>query len=74
MLEEHLGAHENPKDWDLEGLHQQLKHFFNFEPEPVALRLAELRLDEIADAIWVKLIEQYDAKEEKVTAEVSPSE
>jgi len=70
LVEEYLGAHDNPKDWDLEGLHQQLKHFFNFEPESVALRLADLRLDEIADAIWDKLIEHYDAKEEKVTADL----
>ena len=70
LVEEHLGAHDNPKDWDLEGLHQQLKHFFNFDPESVALRLADLRLDEIADAIWGKLIEHYDAKEEKVTADL----
>ena len=70
LVEEHLGAHENPKDWDLEGLHQQLLHFYNFEPDQADFRLADLRLDEIGDAIWSKLIERYDAKEEKVTADL----
>ena len=70
LVEEHLGAHENPKDWDLEGLQKQLLHFYNFEPEQAELRLADLRLDEIGDALWSKLLERYDAKEEKVTPEL----
>jgi preprotein translocase subunit SecA len=70
LIQEHLGAHENPADWDLEGLHQQLKHFFNFDPEQASLRIGESRLDEVGDAIWAKLIERYEEKENKVTPEL----
>jgi preprotein translocase subunit SecA len=70
LIEEHLGVHENPADWDLEGLHQQLLHFYNFDPEQVSLRVAELRLDEIAETLWSKLLERYEEKEAKVTPEL----
>ena len=66
-----VGQQDNPADWNHESLHQQLRHFYGFDPDAeTAPRLAELGRERIADALWPLLEARYQAKEEKVGPEL----
>jgi preprotein translocase subunit SecA len=68
-IEESLGQHAEPKDWELETFRQQLLRFYNFDPEAEGIRLEELALEAVAPTLWEKLVERYEAKERKVGAD-----
>jgi len=70
LVEDYMGVHPDPGDWDLEGFHQQMQHFFGVTPEQVGVRVAELSLDAIAGALWEKLEQRYQEKEDKVGPEL----
>ncbi len=70
LVDEHLGAHKDPGDWDVESFRQQLHHFYAFDPESVELHVGTMSLDEIGDAIWEHLERRYGEKETKVGAEL----
>ena len=70
LVDEHLAVHKDRGDWDLAGFLVQLRHFYGFDPEAYELDLNELGLDQISPAIWERLLARYDAKEEKVGADL----
>jgi len=70
LVDEHLAVHKDPGDWDLEGLRNQLRHYYGFDSESEGLDLADRGLDEIGDAVWERLDQRYSAKEETVGAEL----
>jgi preprotein translocase subunit SecA len=70
LVEDLLGVHKDPADWDLDSFRQQLLHTFGFNPEAEGLRLTELELEQVADACWEKLDHRYEAKEDKVGPEL----
>ena len=50
---------------------QQLRHFYGFDPAVGGREhRAELGLDEIGDRLWERLLGRYEAKEDKVGAEM----
>ena len=69
QIAEHLGSQSGPEDWDLENFRQQLRHFFGMELSATDDELRRIKLDEIADNLWARLVERYDAKEAKIGAE-----
>ncbi len=69
QIAEHLGSQSGPEDWDLENFRQQLRHFFGMELSATDDELRRIKLDEIADKLWARLVERYDAKEAKIGAE-----
>jgi preprotein translocase subunit SecA len=70
LVEDYLGVHDDPKDWDLDGFRQQLKHFFGFDPDAHEVDLAALDLDRVADVVWEVAERRYDEKEERIGAEL----
>jgi preprotein translocase subunit SecA len=70
LVEDHLKAHKDPADWDLETFQQQLLHSYGFNADQAGLRLPELGLEQVADACWEKLEQRYVAKEQKVGPEL----
>jgi preprotein translocase subunit SecA len=70
LIEDYLGQHKSSLEWDVPGLHQQLLHFFGFDPEAAELEIQEIDLAEMADALWAPLLAKYEAKEQKVGAEL----
>ena len=69
QVAEFLGAQSGPEAWDLENFRLQLKHFFGMELSATDDELRAIRLDEIAEQLWKPLVERYDAKEVKISAE-----
>ena len=70
LVDDSLGAHQDPADWEVETFRQQLRHFYAFEPEQEGLEIAEMKLDDIPEKIWGLLEQRYEAKEQKVGAEL----
>jgi len=70
LIDEHLGVHKDPGDWDLESFRKQLHHFYGFDPASVDLDLGSKSLDEIGDAVWPHLEQLYADKETKVGADL----
>jgi preprotein translocase subunit SecA len=70
LVQEYLGVHDDPNDWDLDGFRQQLKHFFGLDPEAHEVDLAALDLDRVADVVWEVAERRYDEKEERIGAEL----
>ncbi len=69
LIHEHIGQ-KDPDDWDHAGLRQQVMHFFGFDPEQEGIEVESMGLDDMEPAIWARVEERYDAKEEKVGAEL----
>jgi len=59
---------EDPSEWNLDGLRQQLIHYFGTDPEKEGIRIEALGRGEMGDRIWDALQRKYEAKEEKVGA------
>jgi preprotein translocase subunit SecA len=70
LIEDYLGAHKDPGDWEIEPLMQQLRHFYGFEEEDAGSRISRMKLEEIGDWLWEKLDERYRQKEDKVGADL----
>jgi len=66
LVEEYLGAHKDPGDWQVEPFREQVRHFFGFDPEAEGVRVAELDLDRVADAVWEVAERRYTEKEQRV--------
>jgi preprotein translocase subunit SecA len=66
LIEDHLGQHKESSDWDLEGLRQQIRHFYGFDLVAERLELKGLALEEISSALKEKIEHVYDVKQEKV--------
>ncbi len=70
LVEDHLAVHKDPGDWDVEGFHKAVLHQYGTDPESEGIRVAELGLDQVADAAWERLRGRYQAKEDKVGPEM----
>jgi preprotein translocase subunit SecA len=70
LVDDYLAVHKSPADWDVQGFRQQLLHFFGTDPETNDLKITEMNLDEVANALWPNLGSHYDEKEQKVGAEL----
>jgi len=66
LVEDHMGSHHDPGDWDLEGFSKQILHFYGTTPEGMGFHMSEMSLDTMAPELWVKLESRYAAKEAKV--------
>jgi preprotein translocase subunit SecA len=66
LIDESVGGREDPKDWDVESLGQQLKHFYGLAVEQEGIRLEELSPDRMRELVWERLEARYAAKESKV--------
>jgi len=65
-IEESLGVHKDPADWDLPGFHKAILDQFGTDPEREGIRVGEMDLDQVGETVWEKLEARYRAKEEKV--------
>ncbi|MBZ5638655.1 MAG: preprotein translocase subunit SecA [Acidobacteriia bacterium] len=70
LVDDYLGVHKSPVEWEIEPFRQQVLHFFGTEPEREGIALPKLQLDQVADAVWEKLEARYAAKEAKVGSEL----
>jgi preprotein translocase subunit SecA len=70
LIEEHLGAFKEPADWQIEPFRQQLRHFYGFDPEAAGLKIEEIGLAEMGERLWERLQQTYDAKEQRVGADL----
>ncbi len=70
LVEDYLGVHKDPGDWEIEPFLQQLRHFYGFEAEDAAAVISKMKLEEVGDWLWKKLEERYRQKEEKVGADL----
>ena len=69
ILDQYLGLQVSPHEWDLHGFKVQLLYQFGFDPDAEGIKLSALNRDEIRDAIWQKLAQEYTEKEAVVGAE-----
>jgi preprotein translocase subunit SecA len=70
LVQDYLGEHKDPGDWEIEPFREQVRHFFGFDPEREDSRLADMELDSIAEAVREDALARYAAKEAKVGAEL----
>jgi preprotein translocase subunit SecA len=70
LVHEHLAAHADPKDQDVETFAQQLRHFFAFDAEAEGLRLREMGLEQLRTRAWELIDRRYAAKQERVGGEL----
>jgi len=70
LIEDYVAVHKSPQDWDVQGLRQQMLHFFGTDPETEEAKIADMQLSQMADTLWARLLERYEAKEHKVGAEL----
>jgi preprotein translocase subunit SecA len=70
LVDEHLRSREEVQKWDVDGLRQQLRHFFGYDPQQDGIQFPELGLERVADEVWGRLERRYSAKEERVGSEL----
>ncbi len=70
LVDEHLGSHKDSREWEVEGLHQQLRHYFGMDPETLGFAVEEQPLDGMADRIRERCLARYDEKEAKIGPEI----
>ncbi|HEX5759647.1 MAG TPA: preprotein translocase subunit SecA [Thermoanaerobaculia bacterium] len=70
LLEAHCSAKLDPQDWDLTGLRTELLAYFNLNVLDAGIRLEELGIDEMREALWAELERRYAAKEARHPEEV----
>jgi len=70
LVEDHLGNRKDRSEWDLEGFRKQLLHFFGYDAAADGLSLDVTSVPELAPRLWERLEARYQAKEEKVSAEM----
>ena len=66
---DYLEAHQDPADREIDSFVTQVRHFFGFNLAEEGVGL-DGNLDEVADAIWAKAEERYEAKEARVGPEL----
>jgi preprotein translocase subunit SecA len=70
LADEQLAAFSDPGDWQVDSFRQQFHDIFGVEAEYDGFHVREAALDEIETVLWDRLSAHYQAKEEKVGAEV----
>ncbi len=73
VLEIHCAEKLDPQDWDLPGLRTELLAYFNLNASEAGLRLEDMGIDEMRDALWGELERRYAAKESRHPAEIMRS-
>ena len=68
MLDKYCGKEAHPEDWDLKGLKNQVFTQFGVDIEAEGIDGTKLNRQELGDAIFEKLKERYDAKEQLIGA------
>jgi preprotein translocase subunit SecA len=66
MLDKYCGRDAHPEDWDLKGLKNQVFTQFGVDIEAEGIDGTKLNRQELGDAIFDKLKERYDAKEQLI--------
>ena len=70
LVDEYLGQHEDPSEWQIEPFEQQMLHQYGVHLEQEVPTLREVPLDQVPQQIFEMLDTRYAAKEDKVGAEV----
>jgi preprotein translocase subunit SecA len=70
LEEDHLTGRRDAAEPDLDGFRTQVRHFYGCDPESEDIDLARAPLDGLGDRIWERLARRYEAKEQKVGAEL----
>ena len=68
-LDKYAGRDVHPQDWDIKGLKNEIFTKFGFDIEKEGVDAERLNRQEIGDAIFDKLKERYDAKEQLIGPE-----
>ncbi len=68
LLETHAGEKLDPMDWDLPGLRTQFLSYFNINAGD--LRLEELGIDELREALWNAVQQRYSEREARFDSEI----
>src|SRR5947209_424129 len=68
MLEAHCSDKIDPSEWDLTGLRTEMLAYFNINAG--GMKLDELGIDELRDALWNAIEERYKEKEARHSEEV----
>jgi len=68
MLEAHCSEKIDPSEWDLTGLRTEMLAYFNINAG--GMKLDELGIDELREALWNAIEERYKEKESRHSEEV----
>ncbi|MBW8874207.1 MAG: preprotein translocase subunit SecA [Acidobacteria bacterium] len=68
MLETHCSEKVDPSEWDLTGLRTEMLAYFNINAG--GMKLDELGIDELREALWNAIEERYKEKEARHSEEV----
>ena len=55
-----------PEDWDVAGFKVQLRSVYGFDPDSEGVDFEKSNRDEVHEAVWAKLQEKYQIKEQQV--------
>jgi len=66
MLDKFCGREVHPEDWDLKGLKNQVFTQFGVDSDAEGIDGTKLNRQELGDAIFEKLTQRYDAKEQLI--------
>ena len=66
LLDKYCGKDVHPEDWDIKGLKNQIFTRFGVDMDSEGIEAEKLNRQELGDAIFDKLKERYDAKEQLI--------
>ena len=70
LIEDHLAAHSDPGDWDLEGFGQQMRHFYGVDPQQNGVEVGETDLERLPEVLGDLTHRIYDEKEQRIGADL----
>jgi preprotein translocase subunit SecA len=68
LIDDHCPEKSDPQDWDLTGLRTEILAYFNINAGN--MKLEELGIDELGEALWKRIEENYAARESRHSEEV----
>ncbi len=70
LVDETIADQEDPREWDVDTLRTQLRHYFSVDPDRDGVRIEDLPRASVGDTLWAVLEARYQAKEQKVGADL----
>ncbi len=70
LVEDHLASKKDTAEWEVESFEQQVLHFYGTDLGASGVRVRDLKLENVFEAVWTRLNAKYAEKETKVGADL----
>ncbi len=69
ITRQYLNPDVSPDDWDIENYKIQIKTIYDFDADSEGINIPNMTSPEVVDAVWERLKEKYQTKEEQIGPE-----